>query len=164
MMIKKCAHWSFSLCLFTILLFFYSIVDPSLSDWSVLPPGWVLLVFAALSVVMGGIGFQNTNWMAVSRSLFTIFASFFLTAALTFTLLLPNQMLGVSESPNGSHEVSVYLRNGGAATSYFVVGKLEGPLWFSKTIYSEKGTDKANVTWEDDHTLSINGETIQIDY
>ncbi|MGY4688794.1 DUF5412 family protein [Salibacterium sp. K-3] len=70
--------------------------------------------------------------------------------------------LETTESPNGTHEVDVYLRNGGAMTSYYIVGKRQGPLWLSKTIYSEEGTNKADVAWENEHTLLINGTKIQM--
>ncbi|WP_183163957.1 DUF5412 family protein [Alteribacter keqinensis] len=56
-----------------------------------------------------------------------------------------------------------YLTNGGATTAFGVIGKIDGPLWFNKTIYNEYRMDKADVEWLDDHTVTINGRTLDLE-
>ncbi|MFD2705746.1 DUF5412 family protein [Salibacterium lacus] len=161
-MVEKCGRWGFYLCLLFLL---YSAVHICIAEWRILPPVWVMLTGSVGIFLLGAVGFRARNLLTITRGLFTIFISFFLIIVFAFLVwIMPeaNKTLKTTESPDGTHEVNVYLRNGGATTSFFVIGEKEGPLWFSKTIYSEEGTDEADVTWKNEDTLLINGTRIQL--
>ncbi|XKF67543.1 DUF5412 domain-containing protein [Virgibacillus necropolis] len=58
--------------------------------------------------------------------------------------------------------MELYRTNGGAATSFGVVGELKGPLWFKKRVYSDYRMDHADVRWKNNHTVSINNHKINL--
>ena len=62
-----------------------------------------------------------------------------------------------STSPNGTYTVTAYLNNGGATTSYAVLGTLKnnenGKI---KNIYWKYRCEKADISWVNDETVKIN--------
>lgn len=66
-------------------------------------------------------------------------------------------------SPDGTYTVTAYLNNGGATTSYAVLGTLEnngnGKV---KNIYWEYRCEKAEMEWLNDETIRINGIVLNV--
>ncbi|WP_177184481.1 DUF5412 family protein [Psychrobacillus sp. OK032] len=48
-------------------------------------------------------------------------------------------------------------------TSIRVVGKVNGPLWFKKNIYYDDKMHKADVTWTNNHIITINNHTLNLE-
>lgn len=67
-------------------------------------------------------------------------------------------------SPNGEYTLKAYVTNGGATTSYSVRGELVFNEKFNKTknIYWNYREDTANIIWEDNNTVVINGHTLDV--
>lgn len=62
-----------------------------------------------------------------------------------------------------NYKIEFYLTNGGATTAFGVLGKLDGPLWFEKTVYDDYRMDHADVKWINNHTISINNHIIDLE-
>jgi hypothetical protein len=67
-------------------------------------------------------------------------------------------------SPSGTYTLKAYVTNGGATVSYAVRGELvfnekEGK---SETIYWNYREETADITWTDDDTVIINGQTLDV--
>lgn len=66
-------------------------------------------------------------------------------------------------SPNGTYTITAYLNNGGATTSFSVLGTLKnnknGKM---KNIYWEYRCDKADMKWLNDDTVEINGVELSV--
>ncbi|KAA0956001.1 hypothetical protein FQ087_15145 [Sporosarcina sp. ANT_H38] len=67
-------------------------------------------------------------------------------------------------SPNGEYTLKAYVTNGGATTSYSVRGELVFNKKFNgtKNIYWNYREDTANIIWEDNNTVVINGHTLNV--
>lgn len=46
--------------------------------------------------------------------------------------------------------------------TFGIVGELNDPLWFKKNIYSERHADQAEVEWEVEHIVVINGHRLDL--
>ncbi|WP_433750564.1 DUF5412 family protein [Falsibacillus pallidus] len=77
-------------------------------------------------------------------------------------LFISEELIKTAVSPDENYKVEFYLINGGAATSFSVLGKLDGPLWFKKTIYYQSPMDHVDVNWVDNHTISINNQILNL--
>lgn len=66
-------------------------------------------------------------------------------------------------SPNGTYTVTAYLNNGGATTSYAVLGTLEnnedGQI---KNIYWQDRCEEAEMEWLNEDTIVINGIKLNV--
>ena len=71
--------------------------------------------------------------------------------------------LNQSTSPKGTYTVTAYLNNGGATTSYAVLGTLKnnkkGKI---KNIYWQYRCEKAEMKWLNDETIKINGIELNV--
>lgn len=69
-----------------------------------------------------------------------------------------------SISPEGKYTVNAYLYNGGATTSYVVLGELvfNEENKKSKKIYWQYKEEKAVIEWIDDDTVLINGVQLEL--
>ena len=70
--------------------------------------------------------------------------------------------IATSESPDGRYTVEFVFYNGGAVGPFGIRGELDGPLWFTKSIYHEPRGFEADATWQNDHTVLINGHTLDL--
>ncbi|MCA1054093.1 DUF5412 domain-containing protein [Rossellomorea aquimaris] len=155
--------WSFYLILLTLLLFMNLIM----SKWKVSPPAHILWGFALASFLLGIIGFADTSsrmsrvrsWMTVILSLPL---SFVLFLGVIRFLFISEELVKTTVSPDHHYKIHFYLTNGGATTSFGVLGKMDGPLWFEKLIYDDYPMDHADVEWVDDHTILINGHVLDL--
>jgi hypothetical protein len=74
------------------------------------------------------------------------------------------EFLTEETSPDGAYTLKAYVTNGGATVSYAVRGELifnekDGK---SETIYWNYREETADITWTDDDTVIINGETLNV--
>ncbi|MGG0386287.1 DUF5412 family protein [Priestia filamentosa] len=156
--------WSFYLCL-TCLIFSLSLV---FSNWSVDPPTYILWIFALISFIFGLFGFEDkTNKWSRVRSVFTFIFSSLLSLILFLgvlrVLFIAEDLFKTIYSPDHNYKIEFYLTNGGATTSFGVLGKLAGPLWFEKTVYDDYRMDRADVKWINNHTVSINNHILDLE-
>lgn len=142
---------------------FYASVN---TIWSVAPPVYIILILTAAAFFMGVVGFRSiTNRLTALRSWFTVLTSLFLSIILlAVVLFLPDakQLIKTTHSSNDHYTINFYLTNGGAATSLGMIGELNGPLWFKKTIYSDYNMGHANIEWKNDVTISINSHVLHL--
>jgi len=74
------------------------------------------------------------------------------------------EVIAESTSPNGTYTVNAYVSDGGATTSYTVLGE----LMFNKEnkkpkkIYWQYRENEAHISWIDDDTVKINGVTLDV--
>ena len=73
------------------------------------------------------------------------------------------EYLNEATSPNGTYTVTAYLNNGGATTSFAVLGILKnnesGKI---KNIYWQYRCEKANMEWLNDEKIKINGVELDV--
>lgn len=73
------------------------------------------------------------------------------------------EYLSESTSPNGTYTVTAYLNNGGATTSYAVLGRLKNnKKGKTKNIYWQYRCEKAEMEWLNDEKIKINGVELNI--
>lgn len=66
-------------------------------------------------------------------------------------------------SPNGTYTVTTYLNNGGATTSYAVLGTLKNNInGKTKNIYWQYRCEKSEIEWLNDETIKINGIELNV--
>ncbi len=154
--------WSFYLCLLSLLV----LVNLIYSEWSIAPP-YIYWFISVISFILGLLGFKDkTNRRSRFRSWFTVVISLMLSlifflGVIRF-LFISEELIKTAVSPDENYKVEFYLINGGAATSFSVLGKLDGPLWFKKTIYYQSPMDHVDVNWVDNHTISINNQILNL--
>lgn len=74
------------------------------------------------------------------------------------------QYITESTSPDGKYTVTAYLNNGGATTSYAVLGTLKNNSNNkTKNIYCQYRCEKADMEWISDDTIKINGTQLQVE-
>jgi len=108
---------------------------------------------------------ETNGWLSALRSWFTTLVSLGLSFVLAIGVLFfadAKEEMFVSTSPDQHHKIHFYLTNGGATTSYGVVGELEGPLWFKKVIYNDYKIDRAVAKWRNNYTVNINEKMINL--
>lgn len=153
-------RWSFYLCLVCLALFFYSRL---FGIWILTPPV-LILCMGLTAFVMAIVGFGGiTGWQTALRSWAALLLSLGLSLILAVWITSPEeQWIKTDDSPDHRYNISFYLTNEGATTSFGVVGKLDGPLWFKKKVYSDYHIDHANVEWKNNHVVSINGHVVNL--
>ncbi|OEH92050.1 hypothetical protein BFG57_16880 [Bacillus solimangrovi] len=160
-MARKFNRWSFYLCFLTLLIWLNLIIF----NWSIVP-AYILWSLAATSLIFGKLGLKDkTNKRAKFRSWFTIILSSLFSIVLflgVIRLIFVEDLFQITHSPDGNYKIEFYLTNGGATTSFGVLGKLDGPLWFKKTINDDYHMDKADVEWINEHTISINNHILDL--
>lgn len=66
-------------------------------------------------------------------------------------------------SPSGAYTAYAYLNNGGATTSYAVLGSIKNnETNRQKNIYWQYECERAEIEWLDDVTVIINGKTLDV--
>lgn len=72
------------------------------------------------------------------------------------------KLIETTHSPNMQYVINIYLTNGGATTSYGIIGELNGLLWFKKQVFTDYKINYANVEWKNNYTVSINGHVLNL--
>ena len=159
--------WSFILCLILLGLSIQALYASFHHTWQWAPDALTLWILAMGAFVIGIKGFgDKSNKRAKWRSWLTMLISvpllivFFLGVMVnTFT----REHIETSYSPDAEIRIDFYTLNGGAATSISVSGIVNGPLWFKKRIYFEDRMQTVNVEWENDHAVTINRHTLNLE-
>ncbi|MEG6616967.1 DUF5412 domain-containing protein [Peptococcaceae bacterium 1198_IL3148] len=74
------------------------------------------------------------------------------------------ELITEADSPNGTYTLKAYLCNGGAATSYAVLGELNynAEEKEPKNIYWNYKESTAKIVWLDNDTVIINGHELDV--
>lgn len=74
------------------------------------------------------------------------------------------ELIAESTSPDGTYTVNAYVSDGGATTSYTVLGELmfNKENKKSKKIYWQYRENAADISWVDDDTVKINGVILDV--
>ncbi len=174
MMEKKYNIWSFYLIFLCIGISFYSLYSTidSTSSWLIAPPIYILLLVSILTFIFGVMGFKDSkNWQSKTRSWVTIILSLLLSIALFLVILLTSffSSLGVNEhiktirSPDQNYTIDFYYYDAGATGSFGVRGELNGPLWFKKRIFNQKGIKEVSINWDSNNIVLINDKMLNLD-
>ena len=93
----------------------------------------------------------------------TILGSFLHFSHFSIQSIKGEKLIQTSTSPSGKYEIHAYLNNGGATTSYAVLGTLiNNETGREKNIYWEYRIDKADITWINDEIVSINNTMLNV--
>lgn len=159
--------WSFILSLVVIVLSLQFIYASYNRTWSVAPPALILWLLTVIAFVMGIIGFKDkSSRLARWRSWLTVLISFPLSAIFLLGVsvnTIAREPIKTAHSPDSKITIDFYTLNGGAATSISVIGIVNGPLWFEKRIYFEDDMHKVDVAWTNNHIITINNHTLNLD-
>jgi hypothetical protein len=166
-MTKRFNIWSFNLVVFCLIATLHLIYSTIFQTWSVAPPSYILWLLTVLTFIFGIIGFKDkSNKISKVRSWITVIVSVLLSFVLFLgvlrVLLISEELIGTAKSPKDDYSIHFYLTNGGATTSLGVLGILDGPLWFEKTIYDDYNMDHADVEWINDYTVLINNHQLNL--
>lgn len=67
-----------------------------------------------------------------------------------------------SASPSNEYVIKLYLVDGGATVSTAIRGELVTSTGEKRNIYWEYRVDTASIEWKDDHTVVINGHSLNL--
>ncbi|MDO5650070.1 MAG: DUF5412 family protein [Gallicola sp.] len=81
----------------------------------------------------------------------------------TIAWIQPQQFIRETSYKNSPYTVSFYLQNGGATTSYAVLGRVKDKHsnWEKNIFWQNKAKEVTSV-WLDEHTLVINGHKLDV--
>ncbi|WP_430787563.1 DUF5412 family protein [Virgibacillus flavescens] len=168
-MARKYNRVEFYLCLFCVIASLYAFYSTISQVWVITPPNYILLLVTILAFILSIAGFKDkTNRIAKLRSWLTVVVSslliFLLFVSVLFTSLFSGakNLIKTTHSPDHDYTVDLYRTNGGAGSSFAVIGELDGPLWFKKRIYIQTNRMEARVKWENEDTVTINGRTLNL--
>ncbi|WP_310550667.1 DUF5412 family protein [Paenibacillus glufosinatiresistens] len=140
------------------------------SEWELLPPVYAILIGSVLVLISALAGFRDRSsrflrmrsWISAVLSLISTLV---LLAALLFTNMFSGskERIATSQSPDRTYTLKFYRTDAGAMGSFGIVGELDGPLWFTKRVYTEKRAEQVQVKWENDHTVIINTHKLNLD-
>ncbi len=163
----KFNFWSFILILVITTLSFQALFASYMHSWSLAPPALALWLLTVITFFMGVLGFRDkSSKRARWRSWLTVLIAFLLSAIFLLGVVanaFAREPIVTTQSPNSKTIIDFYTLNGGAATSISVVGIINGPLWFKRNIYFEDPMHEADVIWTNDHIITINNHTLNLD-
>ncbi|GAA0372014.1 DUF5412 family protein [Bacillus horti] len=166
---KKYNLIAFFLMIFCYLIVAYSIYSLANNTWLIAPPNYVILLLSILTFIIGVMGFKDvSSWHAKVRSWLTTIFSSLLVVLLFITLAFTSMFSGAKElittvnSPDGYYTIDFFYTDAGAMGTFGILGELNGPLWFKKRIYTERRVDQVEVEWENNHTILINDNTLDL--
>ena len=106
---------------------------------------YIITIFIIVFIIIGGVSYI-INW-----------------AFFDIQRINGEEYLDESTSPNGTYTVTAYLNNGGATTSYAVLGTLKNNKnGKSKNIYWQYHCEKAEMEWLNDEIIKINGIELNV--
>ena len=171
MMTKHYQQLSFYFLLVCYAIFGYTIYATMYNGWRIIPSIYVCLGVVVIVFFMSFKG-RKTNitiWTKI-RSWFTIlFSSILLLIMLLVTFLYAFSSLFNYEepiekvtSPDGEYTIQFIRWDQGAAGTFGIRGELNGPLWFTKSIYNGRRVEEVNVEWIRNDVVVINGVEVQL--
>ncbi|WP_407271381.1 DUF5412 family protein [Radiobacillus sp. PE A8.2] len=168
-MIRHVNMWSFFLALFCLTLSCYSFYSLINHTWVIVPSNLVILFLTIIALIFGLLGFKiRTTLITKIRSWLTVIMSSFLIIVLFMALMFASmfsvdrQLIKTTQSPDEGYTIDLYIANGGATTVPYILGELNGPLWFKRKIYMEDAIDDVKVEWKDNVTVLINNHKLNI--
>lgn len=94
----------------------------------------------------------------ISAIVFSIYTNFF-----TIWWIRGDEPINSVSSPDNRYTVTAYLNNGGATTSYAVLGKVkDNRTGIKRNIYWQNRCDEAEIEWLDETTVIINGIELNV--
>lgn len=108
----------------------------------------VLIVFLVWLLFIGGVIAYGVYWLFFDWSRFK------------------QELIAESTSPEGTYTINAYVSNGGATTSFTVLGELvfNKENKRAKKIYWQYRENNAIIEWIDDDTVKINNVTLEVPY
>ncbi|CAG9611270.1 hypothetical protein BACCIP111899_00442 [Bacillus rhizoplanae] len=103
--------------------------------------------------------------VVVLFSIFIIGASFVYWKFFSLQGVPKGELIQEVKSPNGTYTLNAYITNGGATTSFAVRGELifnKRKIFKTKNIYWHYKEDQANIEWQSEDTVIINGHTLHV--
>ena len=159
----------FSLCI-TFIVFCGWLMTHTL--WTFSTSSLIALTMAFISVlyllirgaksVHGFIRFSSWLIGALSFLMTALLLCFFLLQLVIILLFDGATHLTTSISPDQRYKIDFYYFDAGAMGTFGVRGELEGPFGFKKHIYYERHATEAQVEWLNHHTISINGNELNL--
>ncbi|MFC5604421.1 DUF5412 family protein [Sporosarcina koreensis] len=163
---RKYNLWSFILCLLLVALSLQALYAAYNRTWQLAPPALTLWLLAVIALVTGIIGFKDkSSRRARWRSWLTVLITIPLSAIFLLGVgvnTFAREHIETTQSPDSKITIDFYTLNGGAATSMSVEGIVNGPLWFKKRIYYEDPMHKVDVEWINNHIVTINNHTLNL--
>ncbi|KAA8997138.1 hypothetical protein F4V43_17740 [Paenibacillus spiritus] len=161
---------SFAGVLVLYILTGYAVYTNLHGEWDILPPVYVILLVSVFALLSALAGFRDrSSRFSRMRSRISTVLSLISTLVLLAALLFTNMFSGskeritASQSPDRTYTLEFYRTDAGAMGSFGIVGELDGPLWFTKRVYTEKRAEQVQVKWENDHTVIINTHKLNLD-
>ena len=106
---------------------------------------YLITIFIIIAIIVGGVAYA-INW-----------------AFFDIQRIDGQKYLTESSSPNGTYTVTAYLNNGGATTSYSVLGTLKNNKnGKTKNIYWQYRCQKAEIEWLNEESIRINGVELNV--
>lgn len=106
---------------------------------------YLITILIVIAVIVGGVGYA-VHWVFYD-----------------IQRIYGQECIAESTSPNGTYTVTAYLNNGGATTSYAVLGTLSNnKKGKTKNIYWQYRCEKAEMEWLNDETIKINGIELNV--
>ena len=138
----------------------------SKGTWQVAPPALTLWLLTVITFFTGIIGFKDkSSRRARWRSWLTVLITLPLSAIFLLGVAVntfAKEPLETAQSPDSKVTIDFYTLNGGATTSISVTGIVNGPLWFKKRIYYQHPMHKVDVEWTNNHIVTINNHTLNL--
>ncbi|SFL92925.1 DUF5412 family protein [Salibacterium qingdaonense] len=138
--------------------------------WQVAPADFILLSVSMGLLVLGVMDTirKGRGW-SKARALVTLSISLLLCFALTAEMLFTSMFslreethMKTVESPDGTYALDIYSWDAGAAGSSGIRAQQNGPLWFTKPVYSKTDARQAEVQWQEDGHVTINGNHLSL--
>ncbi|AYA75928.1 hypothetical protein DOE78_11025 [Bacillus sp. Y1] len=107
---------------------------------------------------------MKKNVIIISLLLLCLFAYGVYWLLFDINRINPGEFISQSTSPNSDYTIKAYVNNGGATTDYAVLGV----LYFNeenrrpKNIYWNYHEEQAEIKWENENTVVINGHKLKI--
>ncbi len=168
-MVRRLSWLALILVFSLITISLYSLYSSMYNQWVITPPNYVTLISATIVFLVSILSFQDTSSrFARLRSWLSTILSFLLLFALLIVVSFTNMFSGHKElmttslSPDRAYTIHIYKMDAGAMGTYGILAEQQGPLWFKKHLYYERRQDQVNVEWENNHTIRINSQRIDL--
>jgi len=168
-MVRRLSWLALIWVLILITISLYSLYSSMYEQWVITPPNYVILISSIIVLLLSILSFQDTSsrfarlrsWLSTILSILLVFA---LLAAVSFTSMFSGskELMTTSVSPDRTYTIHIYKVDAGAMGTYGILAEQQGPLWFKKRLYYERRQDQVNVEWENNHTIRINSQPIDL--
>ena len=103
------------------------------------------------------------NILLIGLLLLTLAGGLIYWAFFSVGRLSGQEVLAVSDSPDGRWTVTAYRNNGGATTGYAVLATVkDNSSGKERNFYWQEGPSEATISWQDEVTVVINGHALNV--